>query len=95
MTSILPLLFAGDALSGHNKMMFTTQDQDHDAHGEGNCAVIYYGAWWYGACHSSNLNGKYFPGPGNHTSFANGVNWQPFMGYHESMKKAVMALALK
>ena len=39
-------------------MSFTTKDADHDISNI-NCAVKYIGAWWYMACHWSNLNGKY------------------------------------
>ena len=81
-------------MTPQNNMMFSTHDQDRDTTSE-NCAIIYHGAWWYAACHQSNLNGKYFHAPGNHTTFADGVNWQPFLGYHVSMKKTVMALSLK
>ena len=85
---------AGDGMTPQNNMMFSTQDQDHDIHGE-NCAVKFKGAWWYSDCHQSNLNGNYYDGTGVHSSFADGVNWYPFMGHHVSMKKATMALSLK
>ncbi|KAF6108755.1 ficolin 3 [Phyllostomus discolor] len=50
---------AGDSLSYHNGKSFSTYDADHDANSGGNCAVVVHGAWWYGSCYRSNLNGHY------------------------------------
>ncbi|CAH1801010.1 unnamed protein product [Owenia fusiformis] len=50
---------AGDSMSGHNNMRFSTHDQDNDAWPFGNCAATYTGAWWYNSCHFSNLFGVY------------------------------------
>ena len=36
---------AGNSLSLHNGMKFSTIDRDNDEHG-GSCAVAYKGAWW-------------------------------------------------
>lgn len=55
---------------------FTTHDRDNDARSSGNCAVTEQGAWWYGYCTHSNLNGKYLRG-----AIANdcrGIRWQTF-----------------
>ena len=49
-----------DSMAYHNGRSFSTRDRDNDAWNR-NCAKVYGGAWWYGACHYSNLNGKYEP----------------------------------
>ncbi|XP_053551669.1 ficolin-1-like isoform X3 [Bombina bombina] len=64
---------AGDSMSGHNNMQFSTMDQDNDIYAEGSCATMYKGAWWHETCHSSNLNGLYHLG--QHSSYADGINW--------------------
>ena len=81
---------AGDSLTHHNGMQFSTKDRDHDVWSSGSCAITYSGAWWYKACHYSNLNGRYLKG--SHKSFANGVNWYHFKGYHYSLKKTEMKI---
>ena len=87
-------LFVGDAMaegSGQsaNGRKFTTRDYDNDIWPQ-NCAVRFHGAWWYKDCHQANLNGKYLNG--THDSFADGVNWYPFKGYHESLKTTEMKI---
>ena len=98
MTFLIPYFFfsdvfflgtAGDSLSYHHGMAFSTKDRDNDKDG-GNCATKYKGAWWYKHCHSSNLNGRYLQG--KHSSFANGVNWYHCKGHHYSAKRAEMKI---
>ena len=79
---------AGDSFSGRGSP-FTTRDHDNDA-SSANCAISFKGAWWYGSCHSSNLNGLYHRG--RHSSYADGVNWYGWKGYHYSAKRAEMKL---
>ena len=83
---------AGDSLSYHNGMKFSTRDNDNDKT-SGNCAIVYKGAWWYNKCHYSNLNGLYLVGP--HTSYANGVNWYHFKRYYYSLKTSQMMFKRK
>ncbi|XP_068739022.1 microfibril-associated glycoprotein 4-like [Montipora capricornis] len=80
---------AGDSLSGHRGAAFSTQDSDNDSWSK-NCAVSFKGAWWYTACHSSNLNGVYHHG--KHSSYADGVNWHAWKGHYYSVKKAEMKI---
>ncbi|PIK43203.1 hypothetical protein BSL78_19933 [Apostichopus japonicus] len=80
---------AGDSLSGHNGQAFSTKDSDNDT-ADSNCAVAYSGAWWYTACHSSNLNGLYLGG--EHASYANGMNWYEWRGHHYSLKTSEMKI---
>ncbi|ESN99709.1 hypothetical protein HELRODRAFT_176469 [Helobdella robusta] len=71
---------AGDSMANHS---FTTYDSDHDTYGY-NCAQVYQGAWWYYACWTACLNGRYFKA--GQSSNANGVNWQTFRSYYSSLK---------
>ncbi|VDI28846.1 Hypothetical predicted protein, partial [Mytilus galloprovincialis] len=81
----------GDSLiNSHNDMKFSTKDQDNDVKNGGSCAVTYKGAWWYRGCHASNLNGLYHAG--NHTSYADGVNWKSWKGYYYSLKETTMMI---
>ena len=74
---------AGNSLAHHNSRPFSTYDRDNDAHFI-NCAMSFNGAWWYGSCHDSNLNGQYFRG--RYSSSANGVVWETFKGDNYSLK---------
>ena len=73
-----------------NTQAFSTYDSDNDAHELTSCATSYKGGWWYGRCHHSNLNGLYHGG--EHTTYADGVNWQRWLGYHYSLKTTEMKL---
>uniref|UniRef100_A0A8D0HMR1 Fibrinogen C-terminal domain-containing protein n=1 Tax=Sphenodon punctatus TaxID=8508 RepID=A0A8D0HMR1_SPHPU len=79
----------GDSFSSHNKHSFSTRDKDNDQN-EGSCAIAYKGGWWYGNCHSSNLNGLYLKG--EHSSYANGINWYTGQGHHYSYKYVDMKI---
>ncbi|XP_048244107.1 uncharacterized protein LOC125376199 [Haliotis rufescens] len=61
---------AGDNLRYHAGREFSTKDRDQDRHLLVNCAVKHTGAWWYNACHKSNLNGQY-----NITVNGQGIAW--------------------
>ena len=80
---------AGDSLSYHKGSSFSTKDRDNDF-SSGNCATRFKGAWWYNACHHSNLNGLYHRG--RHSSDADGVNWYHWRGHNYSVKRAEMKL---
>ncbi|XP_065088767.1 fibrinogen-like protein 1 [Ochlerotatus camptorhynchus] len=81
---------AGDSLNYTLNAAFSTFDQDHDTNEQNNCAVKYHGAWWYKACHSSNLNGKYLRG--NTTEFGSGMNWETFHGMSYALKSSTMMI---
>ena len=82
---------AGDSMNYHRNMKFSARDVDQDTH-ENNCATQYRGAWWYSACHSSNLSSVYKRG--TVTTYANAVVWYEWKGHHYSLKSTAMKIKL-
>lgn len=76
---------AGDSMSAHSGSPFATKDADYSGHG---CPITYKGAWWYINCHLSNLNGYYYNG--YHSSYADGMEWDTWTGYNESLAQTRM-----
>ena len=70
----------GDSLGGHTAASFSTKDKGQSE----SCSVRFKGGWWYTSCHAANLSGLYLKG--NHTSYADGINWRTWTGYHYSLK---------
>ncbi|KAK6966145.1 BgMFREP21.3 [Biomphalaria glabrata] len=81
---------AGDELSYHNNMFFTTFDRDNDVDGGRNCAENSSGAWWYRGCHLSNLNGLW-----GSTSYAKGMNWAQLTEWSNSVSFSEMKIREK
>ena len=80
---------SGDSLRNHNGRAYSTFDADHDTWSN-NCALSHRGAWWYAACHSSNLNGRYYEGGTG--SSRQGVEWSAWKGGDYSMMKTEMKI---
>ena len=80
---------AGDSLSYHKGMQFTTNDRDNDEW-SGNCAQTHKGAWWYTGCHTANLNGLYHEG--GTTPFSDGMSWLTWKGHFYSAMKTAMLI---
>ena len=87
---LIPIFLGNASSSLPHDRPFTTRDHDNDHHRNRNCAIAFKGAWWYSACHASNLNGLYLRG--NHSSYADGVNWKGWKGYHYSLKRTEMKI---
>ncbi|KAI1888505.1 hypothetical protein AGOR_G00185850 [Albula goreensis] len=69
---------AGDALHfnkhyNHDQKFFTTPDKDNDMYPSGNCGAYYSSGWWFDACMSANLNGKYYHK--KYRGVRNGIFW--------------------
>ena len=81
---------AGDALSGSDRMRFSTRDRDNDLWAENSCAVQLQGAWWYGGgrCSPGRLNGVYLERGDVHRS---GILWETWKR-SESLKKVQMKI---
>ncbi|CAL8241236.1 unnamed protein product [Merluccius merluccius] len=94
---------AGDALGGagplmsHSGMRFSTFDRDLDRWGEGSCAELYGGGWWYNNCLAANLKGLYYMGkydPENNAPYKveNGVVWTPYKPADYRLKKVRVSI---
>ncbi|KAL7742371.1 hypothetical protein ACLKA6_019007 [Drosophila palustris] len=81
---------AGDSLSYHRGMKFTTFDKDNDKWDEGNCAIEGTGAWWYEECYQSQLTGTY-----KDNDFGKSVIWYHFRGSISPLKTAIMMIRPK
>ncbi|XP_010893457.2 fibrinogen-like 2a [Esox lucius] len=69
---------AGNALHfsknfNHDQKFFTTPDRDNDLYPSGNCGAYYSSGWWFDACMSANLNGKYYHK--RYKGVRNGIFW--------------------
>jgi ficolin len=78
---------AGDSLSYHLGMRFSTYDNDNDLHSTVNCASMFHGAWWYNSCLDCNLHGIY-----NSTQNGGGVNWYSWLAGKYSLRFAEMKI---
>ncbi|KAM5152337.1 microfibril-associated glycoprotein 4-like [Mantella aurantiaca] len=80
---------AGDSLTYHNGMKFSTYDNDRDVYLQ-NCASLSAGGFWYRACHLANLNGPYLRGA--HLSYGSGIIWSQWRGLYYSLKSTEMKI---
>ena len=78
---------AGDSLSLHNNMQFSTYDRDNDV-SAAFCADDRQGAWWYSYCGDSNLNGRYLGPSRKHWT---GMTWNHWKS-NRSLKKSEMKI---
>ena len=85
--SVLKNIILGDSLAIQNGNTFSTRDYDHDNY-SGHCATQFKGGWWYNSCHTSNLNGQYLNG--THTSYGDGIHWEKWRGFYNSLKTTEM-----
>ncbi|XP_076087675.1 angiopoietin-related protein 7-like [Mytilus galloprovincialis] len=80
---------AGDSMSYNNGRSFKTKDRDD----HNKCAHKLVGAWWYGICSFSNLNGEYLRGKTSDDKHAErGVAWYHWKGLSYSLKKSEMMI---
>ncbi|XP_062571874.1 fibrinogen-like protein 1 [Saccostrea cucullata] len=85
---------AGDSLTYHNGMKFSTEDTDNDLNMR-NCAAENRAGWWFNSCYLSNLNGVYHKGWYTHAQAKNsdGVVWFTWKDSEKySLKKVHMKL---
>ncbi|XP_072167981.1 microfibril-associated glycoprotein 4-like [Diadema setosum] len=83
---------AGDSLSAHNGLLFTSWDRDNDNY-ELNCAQEHVGSgWWYDHCLYANLNGYYVTSDVVTFTSRLGICWYDWKSSYNSMKRAEMKI---
>ncbi|XP_016326935.1 microfibril-associated glycoprotein 4-like [Sinocyclocheilus anshuiensis] len=82
---------AGDSLSPHNGMKFSTFDKDQDLLGD-NCALKYYqGGFWYKNCYYTNPTGNYLWEKDNRVTNT-GATWYYWKKSWNSLKSISMKI---
>ncbi|XP_052870853.1 angiopoietin-related protein 1-like [Anopheles cruzii] len=81
---------AGDSLSYHKNMKFSTYDRDNDMWTGVNCAELFEGAWWYNVRSNSNLNGPY-----RNTADGRSMHWYDFSNSREGLSFSRMMIRPK
>ena len=74
---------AGDAMTIHDDLPFSTYDHDQDDSTDKNCAEVEKGAWWFADCGETNPNGVY----------NESITWRPWKGEDYSFQ--VMAFSIR
>ena len=72
-------------------MNFTTSDQDNDQYENTNCALKYFGGWWFIKCFEIYFNGKY-SNVETVVEISTGIHWLDFRYYDKSLKEAKMMI---
>ena len=75
---------AGDSLTYHNNMPFTTKDRDNDGY-RYNCAIQHKGAWWFNGCRHSDLNAMH---PDKKSSPTTSMTW-----YHMDRERGTISFS--
>ncbi|XP_048035700.1 microfibril-associated glycoprotein 4-like [Megalobrama amblycephala] len=77
---------AGDSLTYHNQMKFSTFDKDQDNWKDGSCALTFsMGGFWYNNCHHTNPTGMYLWGKDD-GSLSIGANWYTWTKNRKCLK---------
>ncbi|XP_058237083.1 microfibril-associated glycoprotein 4-like [Hemibagrus wyckioides] len=79
---------AGDSLSYHNGLKFSTYDKEQNPYG---CARQHLGAFWYYACYGTNPNGIYL-GRQDGTHYGIGNVWTTWRGLDYGLKTITMKI---
>ena len=85
---------AGDSLSYHNGMKFSTEDSDNDVNIR-SCSADNKSGWWFESCFLANLNGVYRKGWYSHaqSSSSDGIVWYTLKNSESySLKKVEMKM---
>ncbi|KAK9975437.1 hypothetical protein ABG768_023478 [Culter alburnus] len=83
---------AGDSLSYHNGIQFSTFDKDQDLQGSENCALKWGGGFWFKGCYHTNPTGQYLWGKDNGSTLYIAANWYYWKKNYKSLKAITMKI---
>ena len=82
-----------DFMAHHNNSYFSTKDRENDA-SQGNCAVIWKGAWWWNNCGHTSPNGPHFSSiTAYRISIFTGSRWVYYPNYEMKIRPKSCSLS--
>ncbi|XP_043205498.1 microfibril-associated glycoprotein 4-like [Amphibalanus amphitrite] len=81
---------AGDSLSAHSGLRFSTRDRDQDDWLYGSCARTRRSGWWFRDCGPASLNGRYVTSQRKQNKYS--LSWDTSRGHQIPLRTVTMKI---